>query len=406
MLEFQADWSFLSFPNPKNSDGEPVEKAVSGSALSTARIPLCRPYLSEEEELATIEVLRSGWLMQGAKTAEFERLTAERTAVKHAIALNSGTSALTLSLMALGLKHGDETIVPSCSFVATANSTVHLGGNPVFVDIGPDDYNIDPSKIEAAIGENTRAIVVVHQFGFPADMDPITAIAKKHKLAVIEDAACSLGSSYHGRQTGGFGDAACLSFHPRKVITTGEGGMVLTNSDDIAETVRLMRNHGLSPATRSGGCTEAGFNFRLTDIQAAIGIVQLAKLDEIVRLRSQIAETYIEAISKMPSLRLPKWPGDSIPNFQSFVVELTDPAIDRQAMLASMEQRGIGCGPGIFPIHMQPAYREKHASDLLPETLRAAERSFLLPLSPDMTEDEQRAVIGGLREALAEQSIK
>ena len=379
-----------------------MKKAVSGSALSTVRVPLCKPYLSEEEELATIEVLRSGWLMQGAKTTEFEKLTAERTGVKHAIALNSGTSALTLALKALGLKPGDETIVPSCSFVATANSTVHLGGKPVFVDIGPNDYNIDPSKIEAAIGKNTRAIVVVHQFGFPADMDPITAIAKKHNLAIIEDAACSLGSSYHGKQTGGFGEVACLSFHPRKVITTGEGGMVLTDSDDIAEKVRLMRNHGLSPSANSGGCTEAGYNFRLTDIQAAIGTVQLGKLDKIVHLRTQIAEKYMEAISKMPALGLPKWPDGSTPNFQSFAVELTDPSIDRQALLAFMEGRGIGCGPGIFPIHMQPAYMEKHSGDHLPETLRAAERSFLLPLYPDMTEDQQDSVISGLREALAD----
>jgi perosamine synthetase len=342
--------------------------------------------------------------MQGAKTAELERLTAERVGVRHAVALNSGTSALTLALMALGLKPGDETIVPSCSFVATANSTAHLGGEPVFVDIGPDNYNIDPRRIEAGISRKTRAIVVVHQFGFPADIDPIAAIAKKHGLAIIEDAACSLGSSYRGKETGAFGEVACLSFHPRKVITTGEGGMALTDSDDIAQKVRSLRNHGMSTTVGDNRCGEAGYNFRLTDIQAAIGIVQLGKLDEITRLRTRLAEMYIEALSDMPALRLPKWPDGSIPNFQSFVAELTDQSIDRQALLAFMEDRGIGCGAGIFPIHMQPAYVEKHSGDHLPETFRAAERSFLLPLYPDMTEDELDFVVVGLKDALSEQS--
>jgi len=378
-----------------------VRKEASGSTPSTEVIPLCRPYLSEEEELAAIEVLRSGWLMQGARTAEFEKLVAERVGARHAIALNSGTSALTLALMAAGIGPGDRTIVPSYSFVATANSTVHVGAEPVFVDIGADDCNIDPSRIEDAIDSTTRAIVVVHQFGFPADMEPILAVAEKHGLLVVEDAACSLGSSYRGKQTGGFGDAACISFHPRKIVTTGEGGMLLTDSDETADRVRSLRNHGLPSSTKKAECAEAGYNYRMTDIQAAIGIVQLGKLDEIIRLRTRLVERYTKAISQMSAFKLPTWPAGSVPNFQSFVAELADGSADRDALLAFMNGRGIGCGPGICPIHMQPVYAEKHSADHLPETLRAAERSFLLPLYPGMTDDELDFVVDSLKEWLS-----
>ena len=384
-----------------------MEKRASTSTLSTGRVPLCRPYISEEEESAVIETLRSGWLMQGPKVAEFERLVSEKVGVKHAVAVNSGTSALTLALMAVGLEPGDRAIMPSYSFVATANSTAHLGSEPVFVDIGPDDYNIDPSGIEPAIDEKTRAIIVVHQFGFPADMERIMSVAKKHGLFVIEDAACSLGSLYKKKQTGSFGEVACLSFHPRKVITTGEGGMALTDSDEIADRIRSLRNHGLSGLSSSpkgASCREAGYNFRLTDLQATIGIVQLGKLEEIIRLRTRLAARYAEAISELPALRLPKRPDGAIPNFQSFVVELTDQSVNREALLSFLDARGVGGGPGIYPIHMQPTYAQKHSRDRLPETLRAAERSFFLPLYPGMADEEADFVVERLKESLAEQS--
>jgi perosamine synthetase len=401
---FRRSGLVSQYPHLLSANGESVEKQASTSTVSAGRVPLCRPYLSEEEEFAAIETLRSGWLMQGPKVAEFERLVSEKVGVKHAVALNSGTSALTLSLMAAGLEPGDKIITPSYSFVATANSTAHLGGEPVFVDIGPDDYNIDPSGIEPAIDERTRAIVVVHQFGFPADMGPIMAVAKKHGLLVIEDAACSLGSTYGGKQTGSFGKIACLSFHPRKIITTGEGGMALTDSDEIADRIRSLRNHGLSSSPKGASCHEAGYNFRLTDLQAAIGIVQLGKLEEIMRLRTRLAERYTEAISELPALRLPKWPEGAVPNFQSFAVELADQSVDREALLSFLDARGVGGGPGIYPIHMQPTYAEKHACKRLPETLRAAERSFFLPLYPGMADEEAEFVIGRLKESLAEQS--
>lgn len=374
----------------------------SPCAVAPTRIPLCKPYLSEKEEAAVSDVLRSNWLMQGSQVFNFEQLIADYVGIRHAVAVNSGTSALTLSLMALGMKAGDKTVMPSYSFVATANSTAHWGGKPVFVDIEPRTYNIDASKIIPAIDSDTRALVVVHQFGFPADMEQVLSIADKHNLTIVEDAACSLGSSYCNRRTGGFGQVACLSFHPRKIITTGEGGMILTNSEKIAQRVRSLRNHGLEVPDNGGRavCSEVGYNYRMTDIQAAIGIVQFGKLDEIIKLRTTLAERYMKALSKMSELRLPEWPDDAAPNFQSFAVEVAHDSLDAAALIASMKKRGIECSPGIRPIHLEPAYAEEHSHMHLPETMRAAQRSFLLPLYPGMICEEQDFVISSLKEAL------
>ncbi len=381
-----------------------MKETMPKSSAAPVRIPLCKPYMSEAEERAAAEVLRSGWLMQGPKVAEFERLISEYVGTKHAVAVNSGTSALALALVAAGLNPGDRVIMPSHSFVATANSAAQWGGEPVFVDIGRNDYNIDPSKIRPAADSMTRAVMVVHQVGFAADMDPIMSIAEELGLVVVEDAACSLGSSYRGRKTGGIGTVGCLSLHPRKVITTGEGGMVLTDSEEIAQKVRSLRNHGLTPAGASErpGCDRAGFNYRLTDIQAAIGIEQFKKLDEIIRLRTRLAERYRDAISRLPALRLPEWPDDSVPNYQSFVAEVIDESIDRDAIVEHMMKKGIQCARGIQPIHLEPLYREKHSGERLPETLRAARRSFFLPMYPAMTDEEQDVVIGSLKESLNE----
>lgn len=381
-----------------------MKERMSKFSVVSVRIPLCKPYISEEEERAAAEVLRSGWLMQGSKVAEFERLISKYVGVEYAVAVNSGTSALALALVAAGLHPGDRVIMPSHSFVATANSAAQWGGKPVFVDIGRNDYNIDPSKIRPAADSKTRAVIVVHQIGFAADLDPIMSIAEELGLVVVEDAACSLGSGYKGRKTGGIGMVGCLSFHPRKVITTGEGGMVLTDSEEIAREVRSLRNHGVTPAegAERPGCERAGFNYRLTDIQAAIGIEQFKKLEEIIRLRTRLADRYRDAISKLPALRLPKWPDDSAPNYQSFVAEVADESIDRDAIVERMMKKGVECARGIQPIHLEPLYKEKHSGEHFPETLRAAQRSFFLPIYPAMTDEEQDVVISSLKEALNE----
>ncbi|RJP70108.1 MAG: DegT/DnrJ/EryC1/StrS family aminotransferase [Candidatus Abyssobacteria bacterium SURF_17] len=379
-----------------------MKKAIPESSAVPARIPLCKPYLSQDEEIAALEVLRSGWLMQGEKVSDFERLVAGYVGVNYAVAVNSGTSALLLALLAVNLKAGDKIIMPSHSFVATANSAVLCGGEPVFADIGQNGYTIDPAAIGPAIDSQMRALMVVHQIGYAAEMDRILSLARQHGLAVVEDAACSLGSSYRGRQTGSFGEVACLSFHPRKVITTGEGGMVLTDSEEIGQTVRCLRNHGLGDARTpaSTGCLRPGFNYRLTDVQAAIGIAQFGKLHEILRLRRRLAARYREILSGISALWLPAEVEHSMPNYQSFAVEVADTSIDRDALIGRMTARGIECRPGIQPIHLEPAYADKYGNVRLPETMRAARNSFFLPLYPAMTEEEQDIVIHTLKDSL------
>ncbi len=385
-----------------------MKSNVFEPAVGSGGIPLCKPYLSQDEEQGVSEVLRSGWLMQGKKVAEFERLVADYVGSKHAVAVNSGTSALMLAIVAAECGSGDELIMPSHSFVATANAAVLAGAKPVFVDIGPADYVIDPSQIEARITARTRAIIVVHQIGFAADMASIMAMAEKRNLVIIEDAACSLGSTYQGRMTGSFGLAACLSFHPRKVITTGEGGMVLTDSDKLARKVRSLRNHGLAGrgSPERAACEVPGYNCRMTDIQAAIGLAQLAKLDEILRLRRLLAERYNDSVSQIRALRLPRWSRDSVPNYQSYAVEVEEASLDRDALVAFMEGKRIACRPGIQPIHLEPLYAPEHGQTRLPETLRAARHSFFLPLYPSMSEREQDFVINNLKTAVEECAFK
>jgi perosamine synthetase len=342
--------------------------------------------------------------MQGPKVEEFERLIAGFVGVRHAVAVNSGTSALSIAYFAAGLHAGDIALMPSHSFVATANTAVHCGVEPMFVDIDRNHYNMNPSKIAPAYEPRVRALVVVHQIGTAADMAPLMQEARKRNLTVIEDAACSLGATYGGRQTGSFGKIACLSFHPRKVITTGEGGMVLTNSEEIASCARQLRNHGLAQKKPSAPvqCETAGFNYRMTDIQAAIGIVQFHKLAEIIRLRTELARRYQQEISDIAAFRLPEWPKDSIPNYQSFVVELADEQVNRNRLVHSMNERGIEAKLGIQPIHHEPAYRRYGSDDDLPETLRAGRRSFFLPLYPGLAEEEQSFIVQALRDALDE----
>jgi perosamine synthetase len=378
-----------------------VKKTLPKKTVASSRIPLCKPYVSEDEEKAAAEVLRSGWLMQGPKVEEFERLIAEYVGVKHAVAVNSGTTALTIAYAAAGLQLGDSVFMPSHSFVATANAALHHDVEPVFIDIDPHHYNMNPAEVEPIIEPDSGHLVVVHQIGAAADMAGFVRLAAKYDLVLIEDAACSLGATFNGRQTGSFGTVACLSFHPRKIITTGEGGMLLTNSESIAESAQAMRNHGLMQKGKAGPrCVAPGYNYRMTDIQAAIGVVQFRKLEEILRLRRQIAERYEKTIANMPAFELPKWPEGSTTNYQSFVVKVVDEAIERDGIVRYMNKKGIDSKPGIQPIHREPLYEEYADDDELPQTVRAAERSFFLPLYPGMTVAEQEYVVDILGEAL------
>jgi dTDP-4-amino-4,6-dideoxygalactose transaminase len=292
------------------------------------------------------------------------------------------------------------------SFIATANSIRHAGATPVFADIDPETFNLDPEAVRAAITPRTKAILVVHQIGLPADMDRFNAIGREHGVRILEDAACAIGSGYKGRPIGGHSEMACFSFHPRKVITTGEGGMITTNNADYAQRLRLLRQHGMSVSdTARHGAKQVvieqylcvGYNYRMTDIQAAIGIEQLKKLDWIVARRRELAERYSRALADHPWLRPPFVPGYADFNFQSYAVRLTDNApLGRDALMQRLLDLGISTRRGIMLAHGEPAYAGYLQTQPLQRSELASARSVLLPLYPQMTSDEQQQVLGAL----------
>ncbi len=378
-------------------------------------IPVARPFLGPEEEAAVAEVLRSGWITQGPRVADFELRFAEYVGAEHAVAVSSCTTALHLALLASGVKPGDEVICPSLSFIATANCIVHAGGRPNFVDIEPDTYNLDPKQIAAAITPRTRAILVVHQVGLPAALDPILAIAARHGLPVVEDAACAVGSEYFERRIGTpHGTFACFSFHPRKILTTGEGGMITTRDADVAARLRRLRQHAMSmsdvarhSAARVGfeSYDEVGYNYRMTDLQAAVGLVQLRRLGGFLARRRVLAERYSQRLSKLEWLAPPVEPDGHKHNFQSYVVRLkTGAPIGRDVLMQGLLERGIATRRGIMAIHRERPYRDAplvHGTrweERLPETAAAADEALILPLFHQMTEEEQDYVIDSIQE--------
>lgn len=374
------------------------------------RIPITRPAVGEEEARAASEAILSGWLSQGPRVQEFERRVADYVGAKHAIATSNCTTALHLALREVGVGPGDEVICPSLSFIATANVVLHCGAAPVFVDIERATLNIDATLIEAAITPRTKAIIPVDQIGLAADMPAILAIARKHGLAVVEDAAPSLGASVGEARVGGMSPFTCFSFHPRKSITTGEGGMITTNDDAAADRLRVARSHGASTSDLSRHLgkgvdieeyPELGFNYRMTDMQAAIGIVQVGKLDAIVAARRVRALRYSEMLANEARLVLPVEPAGRTHTFQSYAVWLqgTRP---RQDIMADLADQGIATRRGVMAIHMEPLYRDAGGSTTvsLPVTEAATAETMLLPLYADMTDDEQDAVVEALVKAL------
>ncbi|MCI0469438.1 MAG: DegT/DnrJ/EryC1/StrS family aminotransferase [Nitrospirae bacterium] len=373
------------------------------------KIEIAKPYLDEEEQEAVREVIAGGWISQGPKAAEFENIFADYVGTKYAIATTSCTTALHAALAVSGIGAGDEVIVPSLSFIATANSIVHCGATPVFVDIDPETCNVNLDSLEAAITKKTKAVMPVHQMGLPADIDSINAIAKRHSLVVIEDAACAIGSEYKGRRIGGSGNIACFSFHPRKVITTGEGGMITTNRLDIAERLRRFRHHGMSISDlerhRAGkviieSYTEAGYNYRMTDMQAAMGITQMKKLPDILEKRRRIGAIYNDAFSRINSLRVPSVPEYvTLHNYQSYWLELlANSSVSRDELMQILLEKGISTRRGIMAIHKEQCYSSYHVS--LPMTERITSNTIILPLYPSMTIGEQEYVIRCLRDIL------
>jgi perosamine synthetase len=367
-------------------------------------IPIARPSFGRLEEEAVIEVLRSGWVSQGPRVAEFERKFAEYVGAAHAVAVSSCTTALHLALVAAGVKPGDEVICPSLSFIATANAIVYAGATPVFVDIDRSTYNLDPSRIEESISARTRAILLVHQIGLPAAIDDMKAIASRHGLAVVEDAACAIGSEYQGQRIGKpHTSMACFSFHPRKVLTTAEGGMLTTNDSELAARVRRLRQHAMNISDlarhRSSRVViesydEIGYNYRMTDLQAAIGQVQLHRLDKMLARRRELAERYSERLSTFGWLVPPQEPSGTLHNFQSYMVRLTDDApLTRDALTQELLDRGVASRRGIMAIHRELPYHDEAADARLPNTNLVTDTSVILPLFCEMKDEEQEYVM-------------
>jgi perosamine synthetase len=373
-------------------------------------IPITKPYFDASEALAAKSTVESGWVTQGPKVAEFERAVAAYCGTADAIALCNCTAALHLSLVVLGAGPGDEIICPSMSFIATANAIRHAGARPVFADVDARTYNLDPAAAEAAITPRTKAILVVHQIGLPADIDRFQALSEKYGIKILEDAACALGSRYRGRPIGGHSEMACFSFHPRKVITTGEGGMIATNNPNHARQLRLLRQHGMNISDTVRHSAKqviieeyvcAGYNYRMTDIQAAIGIEQMKKLDWIVARRRELAARYTAALGCHPWVRPPDVPDYAEPNFQSYAVQLTDDApIGRDELLQWLLDQKIATRRGIMLAHTEPAYAGESVNPL-PHSERASARTVLLPLYPQLTLDDQDRVVNALYRSAA-----
>ena len=364
-------------------------------------IPVMRPWLGEEEAAAAAEAVASGWVAQGPRVAAFERAVADRVGVAHGVAVSSCTTALHLALVVLGVGPGDEVVVPSLSFVATANAVRYVGATPVFADVEADTLNCSPATIAPVLTPRTRAVILVHQAGAPADVDGVRSLG----VPVVEDAACAMGSTLQGRPIGAQTDLATFSFHPRKLLTTGEGGMVVTWRPDWAQRLRRLREHGMdvSAADRHAArrvvleqYVETGFNYRMTDVQAAIGLVQLGKLDAMVARRRALAARYADALADLAHAADP--PGATT-NYQSFWLLLPDAAPDRDEVLRRLLEDGVSARRGIMAAHLEPAYAGvAHAP--LPVTERLTRRSLILPLFHDLTEGEQDHVVAALRRAL------
>jgi perosamine synthetase len=367
----------------------------------TMQVPFARPKFYGGEAEALAEVIASGWVSQGPRVRAFEEAFAARVGAEHAIATTNCTTALQLALYAAGVGPGDEVIVPSLSFVATANAVWHCGATPVFADVDPRSCNLDPCAAERAITARTKAIMPVHQVGLPADMDAFLALGAAYGIAIVEDAACAIGASYKGRPIGSLGPPACFSLHPRKVITTGEGGMITTNDGELAERLRRLRQHAMdvSDLARHAASDvvfesypERGWNMRMTDLQAALGLCQLDALDEILAERQRQADRYIAALEALPFVEPPHTPADVVRTWQSFPVRIRPGAgVDRTELMRALLRDGVATRRGVMAIHHERPYagRDLH----LPHTDAAAREILLLPLFPGLPDEARDYVV-------------
>lgn len=373
-------------------------------------IQISLPSTSEEEWQAVREPLMSGWLTQGPKVAAFEKAFAERHGVSHALASSNCTTGLHLILSALGIGPGDEVIVPAFTWVATANVVVYCGATPVFADVDRRTNNLDPEDVLRKLTERTKAVIAVHLFGLCADMAALRQVIPAH-IPIVEDAACAAGASYRGVSAGALGAAAAFSFHPRKSITTGEGGMVTTNDADLAQTVDMLRNHGaaISEEQRHKGPRPyllpefnlLGFNYRMTDLQGAVGLVQLSKLDAFITERQKWAEYYRDQLADIAWLRMPVFPNDGTHAWQAFVtyVDPDKAPLPRNAIMERLKEQGIATRPGTHAVHMLGYYRDRFgiAADDFPGARDCDANTMAIPLHNRMVQADYDRVIAELR---------
>jgi perosamine synthetase len=367
------------------------------------KIPIAKPFLGVEEAQNAYNTILTNWVTQGPRVQEFEEKFAAYTGSKYAVALSNCTTALHLAMIVAGIKEGDEVICPSMSYIATANSIKYVGAVPVFAEVVPQTYNIDVKHAERLITSKTRAILIVHQIGFAADINAFKKLCEKHNLELIEDAACAAGSEYEGKKIGSHSDLVCFSFHPRKVITTGDGGMITTNNESYYNRLKLLRQHGMSvnDRVRHNSATviiedhlEVGYNYRLTDIQAAVGIKQLEKLDWIVGERRKIGMQYLKAFKDIDVISLPGESQILSSNVQSFSIYLKPSCkISRNDLMQTLLDLGISTRRGVMTTHRESAYKEQCKGLSLPVSEDLSDRSIIIPLFVPMPQEEIDYVI-------------
>ena len=373
-------------------------------------IPIAKPYLTNEEAQAAYDVILSGWITQGPRVQEFEEKFAAYVGAKFAVAVSSCTTALHLAMIVSGIGPGDEVICPSMSYIATANCIQYVGATPVFAEIDPENYNLDASDVRKKITKKTKALLIVHQIGMPADIDTFISIAKENNLKLIEDAACAIGSSYKGNKIGSHSDLVCFSFHPRKVISTGDGGMISTSNHEYASRLKLLRQHGMSVNDRVRHDSksvifedhlELGYNYRMTDIQAAVGIKQLEKLDFIINERRKIASFYLEKLKNVASLGLPYEEEGYVSNYQSFSIYLKDNCpISRNKLIEKLLEKGISTRRGIMTAHRTSAYLNILNHVNLPISEAASDNSIIIPLYVPMDKSVMSLIIDSILSAI------
>ncbi len=365
------------------------------------RLPLAKPTVDDDELAEIGKVLATRHLTQGRAVATFEEQVAAAVGVRHAVATSSATTALHLSLRILGIGPGDEVIVPAFTFPATANVVVQQGAVPVFADVDLATFSVTPATVGAVLSARTAAIMPVDPFGYPAPMADLVALAGAKGLRVVEDAACAIGATRDGVPAGSWPDLACFSFHPRKVITTGEGGMITTDDDDLATAAQLLRNHGGRRGASGMTYVADGYNYRLSDVHGALGIAQMAKLPQLLQRRRDLAEQLDKQLGEIPGVTLPLVEEGARPTYQSYVV-LLDAAFDRDRVITLLAGHGIESTVGTYGLHLEPFFRDTYgtAPEDCPQATAAATRSLSLPIFPEMTGEDTSRVAAALDDAL------